>query len=255
MHIIIYFNKWINNLYKFDKFEIEDLFYSFKYILESNNVTSSKDLFYLKGTDLKDDDKPKTNLPLRSYIRSELRSKIQHIVKLASDNDVKYKPKLYGNMIECAEVKPIVVSNHDFHKDLKRIAKKTRQLVNRCRNEANQSFLIALRSISNSFPQDLFYGVFINKRLDLQIKIANIFLTQRKNMVLKDQQPYTVSLENLILTFEGKFIAIIKLDGYLHCEAINDHQYGSLIKKPMLERKDDCFTMNCYDWKSVMMND
>lgn len=66
-HIVWYINKYMNNLYSFNKFNITELLYSFVYMLDINQRNNSKKAFYLKSDDLADKNKSKIKNLIRDY--------------------------------------------------------------------------------------------------------------------------------------------------------------------------------------------
>lgn len=58
-HIIWYMNKYMNDLYQFNKFDTVSLMYSFCYLIDINQRNNGKKLFYLKSNDLVDKNKSK----------------------------------------------------------------------------------------------------------------------------------------------------------------------------------------------------
>lgn len=56
-HIIWYYNKYLNALYDFNKFDTADLIRSFSYLLDVNHRNASNKWFYLKSSELSDKNK------------------------------------------------------------------------------------------------------------------------------------------------------------------------------------------------------
>lgn len=65
-YIVWYINKYMNNIYDFNKFDIVNLLYSFGYLLDINQKNAKK-LFYLKSNDLVDKNKTKIKDLLSEY--------------------------------------------------------------------------------------------------------------------------------------------------------------------------------------------
>ena len=69
-HVVWFINKYLNQLYGFNKFDTVDLIYSFIYLLDINRITKKTipdTLFYLKNTELSDQNKVKVKELLEDY--------------------------------------------------------------------------------------------------------------------------------------------------------------------------------------------
>jgi len=80
-HIVWYINRYLNNLYDFNKYNIISLMYSFSYLLDINQKNQSKKLFYLKSNELADKNKSKVKDLLDEYF-SRLYDKHYNIQEL-----------------------------------------------------------------------------------------------------------------------------------------------------------------------------
>jgi DNA polymerase len=67
-HIIYFYNKYMNKLYDFNKFEVTDTIYSLVYLAESNHVGQRK-LFYLKSSEYKEETKKEVCKLLKEYFQ------------------------------------------------------------------------------------------------------------------------------------------------------------------------------------------
>ena len=66
-HIVWYINKYLNDLYNFNKMNLINLIYSFVYLLDINQKNQMKKLFYIKSDDLADRNKTKIKTLLNDF--------------------------------------------------------------------------------------------------------------------------------------------------------------------------------------------
>ena len=66
-HIIDYINKYMNNKFDFYKFDEIELIHSIKFISHQNNI---KQFYFLKSSDLKDNNKPIIKKLLKEYFNT-----------------------------------------------------------------------------------------------------------------------------------------------------------------------------------------
>ncbi len=66
-HLIWYINKYLNELYNFNSFDLIDLIYSYTYLFEIHHKNQSKKLFHIKSDDLADKHKKKVKELLNQY--------------------------------------------------------------------------------------------------------------------------------------------------------------------------------------------
>lgn len=66
-HIVWYINKYLNDLYNFNKMNLINLIYSFVYLLNINQKNQMKKLFYIKSDDLADKNKIKIKNLLNDF--------------------------------------------------------------------------------------------------------------------------------------------------------------------------------------------
>lgn len=68
-HIIWYFNKYLNDMFKFGTYKTIDLIDSMMYVMDINGQTTNKKLYFHKSNDLKDDDRRKVKKTTKTYFQ------------------------------------------------------------------------------------------------------------------------------------------------------------------------------------------
>lgn len=66
-HIIWYFNKYFNNFFEFNVYDIENLVFSLCHVLDCNKHNNSRSFYYLKSNDLKDFNKQQVKKIIKDY--------------------------------------------------------------------------------------------------------------------------------------------------------------------------------------------
>lgn len=87
-HLIYYYNKYLNNLFDFNKLDLKILLKSIAYIMDLNNINQQKNFLFIKANDLKDE------------MQNEIKNVIQIYLKSVYDidcneSDLRFYYKLY----------------------------------------------------------------------------------------------------------------------------------------------------------------
>lgn len=252
---LIFLERWMDaNKENFEMATAEELYncpLASRKTVVSNKIEKTNSIPILITIDLtlNDSSEKKNNKPILGCEkrRKKMRENIKKSCEIIMEGE--------NNRSKCLSKKQEIKKSKDdyfkltskqYHKNVNEIEVKRNQMLYQDKIEGNQCFLMALRFISSAFPLDLFANVFVRKNIDDQIKLANFFLFQRSNQILKLKMTFYGCLERLRNDFAGRFIAVFILDLELHCEGIKDHSFSKKIEKKILDRKNENFNFTLY---------